>query len=60
VSNSQPPAVPDYPPPGLRALITLFTLAAAFMTQLDATIANVALPHMQARPRPRASRSAGC
>lgn len=26
----------------------MFTLAAAFMTQLDATIANVALPHMQA------------
>lgn len=37
-----------YPPEGQRRLITLFTLAAAFMTQLDATIANVALPHMQA------------
>ncbi|MCJ2177654.1 DHA2 family efflux MFS transporter permease subunit [Novosphingobium album (ex Hu et al. 2023)] len=37
-----------YPPEGRRRLITLFTLAAAFMTQLDATIANVALPHMQA------------
>lgn len=37
-----------YPPEGRRKLITLFTLAAAFMTQLDATIANVALPHMQA------------
>ncbi|MDE2403723.1 MAG: DHA2 family efflux MFS transporter permease subunit [Sphingomonadales bacterium] len=37
-----------YPPSGLRRLITLFTLAGAFMTQLDATIANVALPHMQA------------
>ena len=37
-----------YPPPLQRALITLFLLVAAFMTQLDATIANVALPHMQA------------
>jgi DHA2 family multidrug resistance protein len=37
-----------YPPPSLQRLITFFTLAAAFMTQLDATIANVALPHMQA------------
>lgn len=37
-----------YPPPTQRRLITLFTVAAAFMTQLDATIANVALPHMQA------------
>ena len=37
-----------YPPPLRRNLITLFALAGAFMTQLDATIANVALPHMQA------------
>jgi MFS transporter, DHA2 family, multidrug resistance protein len=37
-----------YPPPLTRNLITLFALAGAFMTQLDATIANVALPHMQA------------
>ncbi|MCT2399993.1 DHA2 family efflux MFS transporter permease subunit [Novosphingobium mangrovi (ex Huang et al. 2023)] len=37
-----------YPTEGRRRLITVFTLAAAFMTQLDATIANVALPHMQA------------
>ena len=37
-----------YPPPALRRAISLFTLAGAFMTQLDATIANVALPHMQA------------
>jgi DHA2 family multidrug resistance protein len=37
-----------YPPPATRRLITLFGLSAAFMTQLDATIANVALPHMQA------------
>lgn len=34
--------------PATRNLITLFSLAAAFMTQLDTTIANVALPHMQA------------
>jgi len=34
--------------PGRRQVITLCALAAAFMTQLDATIANVALPHMQA------------
>lgn len=38
----------DYPAPRERRIITIFTLAAAFMTQLDATIANVALPHMQA------------
>jgi DHA2 family multidrug resistance protein len=38
----------SYPPPFTRKLITLFTLTGAFMTQLDATIANVALPHMQA------------
>jgi len=38
----------EYPAPGLRRLITFFTLVGAFMTQLDATIANVALPHMQA------------
>ena len=38
---------PSYPSPERRRLITVFTLAAAFMTQLDATIANVALPHMQ-------------
>jgi MFS transporter, DHA2 family, multidrug resistance protein len=37
-----------YPPPLTRWLITVFALSAAFMTQLDATIANVALPHMQA------------
>jgi len=37
-----------YPPPLQRRLITLFALSGAFMTQLDATIANVALPHMQA------------
>lgn len=37
-----------YPPPLRRWLITLFTLGGAFMTQLDTTIANVALPHMQA------------
>ncbi len=37
-----------YPPPLKRSLITVFALAGAFMTQLDATIANVALPHMQA------------
>jgi DHA2 family multidrug resistance protein len=37
-----------YPPPITRNLITLFSLLSAFMTQLDATIANVALPHMQA------------
>jgi DHA2 family multidrug resistance protein len=43
---SHPPAA--YPPLGQRRLITVFTLAGAFMTQLDATIANVALPHMQA------------
>jgi DHA2 family multidrug resistance protein len=38
----------SYPPPLTRNLITLFTLSGSFMTQLDTTIANVALPHMQA------------
>ena len=38
----------EYPPPATRRLITLFALSAGFMTQLDTTIANVALPHMQA------------
>ncbi|MBV1690804.1 multidrug efflux MFS transporter [Novosphingobium sp. G106] len=37
-----------YPPPLQRNLITLFALSGSFMTQLDTTIANVALPHMQA------------
>jgi len=39
---------PAYPAPALRNLITLFTMMGGFMTQLDTTIANVALPHMQA------------
>jgi DHA2 family multidrug resistance protein len=38
----------SYPSPTTRRLITLLALSAAFMQQLDATIANVALPHMQA------------
>lgn len=38
----------QYPPPYLRTLITLFSLTGTFMVQLDTTIANVALPHMQA------------
>ena len=38
----------EYPPAMTRRLITLFVLVSSFMTQLDATIANVALPHMQA------------
>jgi DHA2 family multidrug resistance protein len=37
-----------YPPPLLRNLITLFSLTGTFMVQLDTTIANVAMPHMQA------------
>ncbi|MCB2059645.1 MAG: DHA2 family efflux MFS transporter permease subunit [Novosphingobium sp.] len=37
-----------YPPPLLRNLITLFAMSGGFVTQLDITIANVALPHMQA------------
>lgn len=36
-----------YPPPATRRWITLFTMAAAVMNQVDTTIANVALPHMQ-------------
>ena len=39
---------PAYPPRLKRNLITLFALSGSFMTQLDTTIANVALPHMQA------------
>jgi len=38
----------EYPPPLMRGLITGFVLVASFMTQLDGTIANVALPYMQA------------
>ena len=38
---------PAYPPPAKRRLITLFAMAAAVMNQIDTTIANVALPHMQ-------------
>ena len=37
-----------YPPPLRRNLITLFSLTGTFMVQLDTTIANVAMPHMQA------------
>lgn len=39
--------VHEYPPPGRRALIAGSTMLAAIMTTLDATIANVALPHIQ-------------
>lgn len=39
---------PEYPPPLARLVITAAVLTAAFMTQLDSTIAVVALPHMQA------------
>ena len=39
---------PTYPDPSRRNLITSFTMMGGFMTQLDTTIANVALPHMQA------------
>ena len=38
----------DYPPPLQRNLITLFSLIGTFMVQLDTTIANVAMPNMQA------------
>jgi len=38
----------SYPPPLKRNLITLFSLMGTFMVQLDTTIANVAMPHMQA------------
>lgn len=37
----------DSPPPLTRALIVFFAMSAAFMNQIDTTIANVALPHMQ-------------
>jgi DHA2 family multidrug resistance protein len=33
--------------PATRRLVTLFTMASAIMNQVDTTIANVALPHMQ-------------
>ena len=36
-----------YPPPSRRLLITMFSMAAAVMNQVDVTIANVALPHIQ-------------
>jgi DHA2 family multidrug resistance protein len=34
-------------PPLTRTLIVFFAMSAAFMNQIDTTIANVALPHMQ-------------
>jgi DHA2 family multidrug resistance protein len=36
-----------YPPPAQRLLIVIFAMAAAVMNQIDTTIANVAMPHMQ-------------
>ena len=36
-----------YPPLAQRRLIIIFSMAAAIMNQIDTTIANVALPHMQ-------------
>ncbi|MDE2596632.1 MAG: DHA2 family efflux MFS transporter permease subunit [Sphingomonadales bacterium] len=36
-----------YPPPRTRRLIMLFAMVGAVMNQVDTTIANVALPHMQ-------------
>ncbi|MBU6268999.1 MAG: DHA2 family efflux MFS transporter permease subunit [Sphingomonadales bacterium] len=36
-----------YPPPAQRRLIVLFSMSSAIMNQIDTTIANVALPHMQ-------------
>jgi len=36
-----------YPPPVTRLLITLFIMTSAVMNQVDVTIANVALPHIQ-------------
>jgi DHA2 family multidrug resistance protein len=35
-------------PPAKRALVTITVMAATLMVVLDTTIANVALPHMQA------------
>lgn len=35
------------PSPAQRRLIVIFSMAAAIMNQIDTTIANVALPHMQ-------------
>jgi DHA2 family multidrug resistance protein len=40
-------SVHTYPPPAQRRLIVIFSMAAAIMNQIDTTIANVALPHMQ-------------
>ncbi len=37
----------SYPPPAMRALITVFVMVSAVMNQVDTTIANVALPHIQ-------------
>jgi len=36
-----------YPDPSTRLLVTLFIMIAAVMNQVDVTIANVALPHIQ-------------
>lgn len=37
----------SYPDPATRKLVTASVMAAAIMTSLDSTIANVALPHIQ-------------
>jgi len=37
----------SFPAPAKRLLITLFIMASAVMNQVDVTIANVALPHIQ-------------
>ena len=42
------PTPPAYPSPGRRALITGSVMLSTMIVALDATIANVALPHMQA------------
>lgn len=42
-----PQAAPTLPDAGRRTLITMAVMLGTFMTILDSTIANVALPHMQ-------------
>jgi DHA2 family multidrug resistance protein len=48
------------PPGARRTLITICAMSATIMQALDTTIANVALPYMQARSAPRWTRSTGC
>ncbi|MDE2042100.1 MAG: DHA2 family efflux MFS transporter permease subunit, partial [Alphaproteobacteria bacterium] len=48
VSTATVPAGPVYPPKARRLVIILVAMLGTIMTMIDATIANVALPHVRA------------